>query len=164
MTIGNVLAFNSLDPVTEEIIGTFPIYSQDDVNRVVTSAHEAASDWRALGYSGRQKVLLAWSKLLTNRIGECASLISRETGKPQRRNIRGQPGNRSPGMGRAKCPRGLADANSQTWDIDAEYVGNGGEISRWRSWRDRPVELSNFHSNGINCLRTSCGKYGRVQT
>jgi acyl-CoA reductase-like NAD-dependent aldehyde dehydrogenase len=83
MTIGNVLAFNSLDPVTEEIIGTFPIYSQDDVKRVVTSAHEAASDWRALGYSGRQKVLLAWSKLLTNRIGECASLISRETGKPQ---------------------------------------------------------------------------------
>jgi acyl-CoA reductase-like NAD-dependent aldehyde dehydrogenase len=83
MTIGGVLTFNSLNPVNDEIIGTFPIYTQDDVNRVVTSTQEAASGWRALGYSGRKRVLLAWSKLLTDRISECASLISRETGKPK---------------------------------------------------------------------------------
>ncbi len=83
MTIGGVLTFNSFDPVNDEVLGTFPIYSQDDVNRVVTAAHEAASGWQGLGFTGRRKVLLAWSKLLTDRIEECASLISQETGKPE---------------------------------------------------------------------------------
>ena len=83
MTIGGVLTFNSLDPVNDEIIATFPIYTQEDVNRVVTATQEAAPGWRALGFSGRKRVLLAWGKLLTDRIGECASLISQETGKPK---------------------------------------------------------------------------------
>ena len=83
MTIGGVLTFNSLDPVNDEIVATFPIYTQDDVSRVVTAAAEAAHGWQKLGYFGRRKVLLEWSKLLTDRIGECAALISRETGKPK---------------------------------------------------------------------------------
>ncbi len=83
MTIGGVLTFNSHNPVNDEIIGTFPVNTRDDVNRVVTAAQEAAPAWRALGFTERKKVLLAWSKLLTDRIGECASLISKETGKPE---------------------------------------------------------------------------------
>jgi len=83
MTIGGVLTFNSLDPVNDEILATFPVYTQDDVSRVVTAAQEAAPGWQVLGFSGRRKVLLTWSKLLTDRIEECASLISRETGKPK---------------------------------------------------------------------------------
>ncbi len=82
MTIGGVLTFNSLNPVNDEILATFPIFSQDDVARVVTSAAEAAPAWQSLGFHGRRKVLLAWGKLLTERIEEIASLISRETGKP----------------------------------------------------------------------------------
>lgn len=68
MTIGGVLTFNSFDPVNDEILATFPIYSHDDVNRVVTAAHEAAFGWQALGFTGRRKVLLTWSKLLTNEL------------------------------------------------------------------------------------------------
>lgn len=82
MTIGDVLTFNSLNPVTDDVIATFPIYTQDDVARVVTAAKEAAPAWQKLGFFGRRKVLLAWSRLLTDRIEECAALISRETGKP----------------------------------------------------------------------------------
>ncbi len=82
MTIGGVLTFNSLNPVNEEILATFPIFSQDDVARVVTLAAQAAPAWRARGFYGRRKVLLAWGKLITERIEEIASLISRETGKP----------------------------------------------------------------------------------
>lgn len=81
--MSTILTFNSLDPVNDEILATFPIFTQDDVNRVVTSAHEAAPGWQALCFSGRKKVLLSWSKLLTDRIEECATLISRETGKPK---------------------------------------------------------------------------------
>lgn len=82
MTIGGVPTFNSLNPVNNEILATFPIFSHNDVARVVTSAAEAGPAWQSLGFYGRRKVLLAWSKLLTDRINEIASLISRETGKP----------------------------------------------------------------------------------
>lgn len=82
MTTVGVVTFDSLNPVNNEILATYPIYTQDDVQRVVTSAREASLGWQALGFSGRRKVLLAWSKLLTDRISECASLISRESGKP----------------------------------------------------------------------------------
>lgn len=82
MTTEGVLTFNSHNPVDDEILETFPIYSQDDVTRVVTAASEAALGWQRLGFTGRRKVLLAWNKLLTDRIEECASLISQETGKP----------------------------------------------------------------------------------
>lgn len=77
------VTFDSYDPTNDEVIATFPIYSQDDVNRVVTAAHEASPGWQGLGFTGRTKVLLSWSKLLTDRIEECAALISRETGKPK---------------------------------------------------------------------------------
>lgn len=83
MTTVGVSTFDSLNPVNDEILATFAIYSQEDVNRVVAAAHAATPVWQGVGFAGRRKVLLAWSKLLTDRIGECADLISRETGKPK---------------------------------------------------------------------------------
>jgi len=80
--MGTFVTFESRNPVNDEVLETFPVYTHDDVNRIVTSAHEAAPGWQGLGFTGRRKVLLAWSKLLTDRISECASLISQETGKP----------------------------------------------------------------------------------
>lgn len=82
MTTVGVATFDSLNPVNNEVLETYPIYSHEDVQRVVTSAHEASPGWQSLGFSGRRKVLLTWSKLLTDRIAECAALISRESGKP----------------------------------------------------------------------------------
>ena len=82
MTTVEVATFDSLNPVNNSVLATYPIYSQDDVQRVVTSAQGACGGWRLLGFSGRRKVLLTWSKLLTDRIAECAALISSETGKP----------------------------------------------------------------------------------
>jgi acyl-CoA reductase-like NAD-dependent aldehyde dehydrogenase len=82
MTIGVVDTFDSLNPVDSQVLATYPIYTQYDVQQVVTSAQEASPGWQALSFPGRRKVLLAWSKLITDRIVECAALISRETGKP----------------------------------------------------------------------------------
>lgn len=82
MTTVGADTFDSLNPVDSEVLANYPIYTQYDVQRVVTSAREASPGWQALGFSGRRKVLLAWSKLLTDRITECAALISSETGKP----------------------------------------------------------------------------------
>ena len=75
-------SFTSLNPVTGEVLDSYPISSPEEVAEAVADAREATLLWQGLGYFGRQKVLLEWCKLLVNRIDECANLISLETGKP----------------------------------------------------------------------------------
>jgi len=74
--------FDSHYPVTGDAVGTFPIHTDADVRVAVAQARIASDKWVALGFSGRKKVLLAWSKLLMERVDECTALISMETGKP----------------------------------------------------------------------------------
>ncbi len=74
--------FDSHNPSTGEVFSTHPIYTSAEVQSAVASARGASKLWQELGFSGRRKVLLAWSALLINRIDEIAQLISDETGKP----------------------------------------------------------------------------------
>lgn len=82
MTLIADSSFTSHYPVTGEVLATYPIHSESDVRDAVAAARRAAPEWQALGYTGRKRVLLAWSKLLIDRVEECAKLISGETGKP----------------------------------------------------------------------------------
>lgn len=75
-------AFNSHNPVTDKVIGTYPIMSKSEVADVVAHARVASTKWQVLDFNGRKKVLLAWSSLIIKRIDQVAELISRETGKP----------------------------------------------------------------------------------
>lgn len=75
-------SFDSLNPVTGEVIDTFPIATEKDVYTAVTVAHDAAHRWNSLGFRGRKKVLLAYSELLMENIEELGLLVSNETGKP----------------------------------------------------------------------------------
>ena len=74
--------FDSLNPATGEVIGTFPIQGEDEVNAAVERAHKAAAWWRGLGFDGRKRRLKAFKAVLANRQDELCELISRETGKP----------------------------------------------------------------------------------
>ena len=74
--------FDSYNPSTGEVFGTHPICTATEVHEAVANARGATHPWLELGFSGRRKVLLAWSALLIDRIQECAQLISQETGKP----------------------------------------------------------------------------------
>ncbi len=74
--------FDSHNPATGEVIGTYPIHSSADVRAAVKAARLAFDQWQILGFSGRKKILLAWSALILNRVDEIAALISSETGKP----------------------------------------------------------------------------------
>ncbi|MEN9736477.1 MAG: hypothetical protein RL129_1188 [Actinomycetota bacterium] len=56
--------------------------TNQDVAVVVDAAQEAAPLWRALGFSGREKILLDWASHLTKNVSEIAELIAQETGKP----------------------------------------------------------------------------------
>ncbi|MBI3430540.1 MAG: aldehyde dehydrogenase family protein [Actinobacteria bacterium] len=75
-------SFTSLNPVTGEVLDAYPIDGPEEVAIAVARAREATLLWQGLGYFGREKILLAWAKLLVDRINECAQLISLETGKP----------------------------------------------------------------------------------
>jgi acyl-CoA reductase-like NAD-dependent aldehyde dehydrogenase len=75
-------SFNSYNPVTNKIIGTYPIQLDKDVDHVVARARVASSKWVNLGFNGRKKTLLAWSSHIIKNIEEVASIISLETGKP----------------------------------------------------------------------------------
>ena len=75
-------SFNSYNPVTNKIIGTYPIQLDREVDQVVAQAQLVSSKWVNLGFNGRKKTLLAWSSHIIKNIEEVASIISLETGKP----------------------------------------------------------------------------------
>ena len=67
--------FNSHNPATGEVAGTYPIYSAKEVAVVVARAREASVTWEKLGFAGRKKVLLSWSNFIINHIDQIASLV-----------------------------------------------------------------------------------------
>ena len=74
--------FESRNPATDEVIGTFPIQGEDQVNAAVARAHKSAAWWRGLGFDGRKRRLKAFKATLAQRQDELCELIHRETGKP----------------------------------------------------------------------------------
>ena len=82
MAINPHSTFESHNPVTGQVLSIYPVHTEIDVSSAVERARDASTSWKARGFSGRKKILLAWSKILIDRIDECAQLISRETGKP----------------------------------------------------------------------------------
>ena len=74
--------FDSLNPATGEVIGTYPVYNEQDVADTVQRAQAAAQWWADLDWSGRRQRLLAWKSYLTRYTGRLAELVHTETGKP----------------------------------------------------------------------------------
>ena len=74
--------FDSLNPASGEVVGTYPVYNEQDVAETVDRARAAAQWWADLGWTGRRQRLLAWKSYLTRYIGRLAELVHNETGKP----------------------------------------------------------------------------------
>jgi acyl-CoA reductase-like NAD-dependent aldehyde dehydrogenase len=74
--------FDTLNPATNEVIGTYPIFNAQDVAATVERARAAAQWWADLGWNGRRQRLLAWKSYLTRYISRLAELVHTETGKP----------------------------------------------------------------------------------
>ena len=74
--------FETLNPATSEVIGSYPVYGEHDVADTVARARAAAEWWAGLGFDGRKRRLLAWKSYLTRYIGRLAELVHNETGKP----------------------------------------------------------------------------------
>ncbi len=74
--------FDTVNPATDEVIATFPVFGEKDVNDAVERAREAAEWWADLGWQGRRQRLLAWKSHITRYMGRLAELVHTETGKP----------------------------------------------------------------------------------
>lgn len=74
--------FDSLDPATGDVVGTYPVHDADQVNAAVARAREAAAWWAGIGFDERGKRLRAWAGVMTRRINQLADVVHAETGKP----------------------------------------------------------------------------------
>jgi acyl-CoA reductase-like NAD-dependent aldehyde dehydrogenase len=74
--------FDSVNPATSEVIGTFPVHGRSEVDAAVERAGQAATWWAGLGHAQRRTRLLAWKSHLTRYLPRLAELVHTETGKP----------------------------------------------------------------------------------
>ena len=77
-----VETFDSVNPATSEVIATFGVHGQAQVDAAVERAREAAAWWASLSPKQRRTRLLAWKSHLIRYIGRLAELVHTETGKP----------------------------------------------------------------------------------
>jgi acyl-CoA reductase-like NAD-dependent aldehyde dehydrogenase len=76
------VTFDSLDPATGEVIGSYPVHDAAAVNAAVARARTATAFWSPLTFAERARRLTMWAGVLTRRIGQLAELVHAENGKP----------------------------------------------------------------------------------
>ena len=76
---GSLEVFNS---ATEEVVGTIPEGTPEDVDRAARAAADAFPEWAATSKDERAKTLARVQESLTARTPEIATLISQEVGMP----------------------------------------------------------------------------------
>jgi aldehyde dehydrogenase (NAD+) len=70
------------DSNTEEVIGSIPEGTAEDVDKAVNAAHAAFSEWSSVSREERSKLLARVSEGLAARTEELAQTISKEVGMP----------------------------------------------------------------------------------
>jgi acyl-CoA reductase-like NAD-dependent aldehyde dehydrogenase len=73
--------FESLNPSTAEVIGSFPRSTAADVDRAVATARAAWEDWRLVPAPERGNILFRFAQLLEQHKPELSELMTREMGK-----------------------------------------------------------------------------------
>src|SRR3984893_425975 len=71
-----------VNSTTEEVIGTIPEGTPEDVDRAARAAADAFESWAATSRDERAKTLARVQEALTARSPEIATLISQEVGMP----------------------------------------------------------------------------------
>ncbi|WP_156754532.1 aldehyde dehydrogenase family protein [Actinokineospora pegani] len=74
--------FDSLNPATDEVVGTHPVHTAEQVGAAVRRAEAAAAWWASLGFDGRAERLQRWKGIITRRAAQLADVVHAETGKP----------------------------------------------------------------------------------
>ncbi len=132
--------FDSLDPGSGQVVGTFPVHDAQAVQAAVDRAREAALWWQAQGWQGRRGHLRAWKGEIARRIPELADLVHRENGKPHADavleaalavdHIEWAAKHAPKVLGRRRVPSGLMAAN-QSASVEYQPLGVIGVIGPW---------------------------------
>ncbi|WP_024875655.1 aldehyde dehydrogenase family protein [Saccharomonospora piscinae] len=135
-----VETFPSLDPATDEVVGTHPVHTAEDVAAAVGRARRAAAWWGGLGFAGRAERLRRWKGILARRMPELCDLVSAETGKPTGdaqleivlaiEHIEWAARNARKVLGSARRSPGLLLAN-QAATVEYQPLGVVGVIGPW---------------------------------
>ncbi len=70
------------NPATEKVIASYPLFTMEQIDHLIISAHDAFQVWRRTDFSLRRQLMLKLAKLLRQRQDEFARLITCEMGKP----------------------------------------------------------------------------------
>ena len=71
-----------INPATEEIIGTVPVGTEDDVNDAILAARSAFPSWSKSSIEERQGYLNAISAAISEKGDQIAEVITSEVGTP----------------------------------------------------------------------------------
>jgi succinate-semialdehyde dehydrogenase/glutarate-semialdehyde dehydrogenase len=74
--------YRTLNPVTEELLRTYPELSWDEAEVRARGAREAFFFWREIGFEKRRDLAIRLADLLKQRKSQYARLITEEMGKP----------------------------------------------------------------------------------
>lgn len=69
------------NPVTQEVLGSVPIMTPDDIHAAVQRARAAQPLWEALGVRERARRIQRWKNMIWADQKNCMAVIRRETGK-----------------------------------------------------------------------------------
>jgi succinate-semialdehyde dehydrogenase/glutarate-semialdehyde dehydrogenase len=78
------MAIESHNPYTDEVLQSFPAFSNAETEQILADAYHAATEWRTTSFAERAAVLRQAGELLRRRQHELAHLMAIEMGKPVR--------------------------------------------------------------------------------
>ncbi len=132
--------FDSLSPITGDVVGTHPVHTAEEVEAAVARAHEAAAWWSSLSYDERADLLVKWKGVIARRIAQLADVVHQETGKPHSDatleaalaldHVDWAAKHAKKVLGRHKVSSGLVMAN-QAATVQYQPLGVVGVIGPW---------------------------------
>lgn len=70
-----------VNPATQEVVARVPFCTADEVERAISSAKEAFTEWRKVPLGKRMRIMLKLQALIRDNTAELAALITEEHGK-----------------------------------------------------------------------------------
>ncbi|GAA4677409.1 aldehyde dehydrogenase family protein [Nocardioides nanhaiensis] len=132
--------FDSLSPITGDVVGTHPVHDEAAVRSAVARAREEAAWWGGLTFERRAELLSTWKSVITRRVAQLADLMHRETGKPHGDalleaalaidHLAWAASNAAKTLRRRRMPSGLLMAN-QAATLEYKPLGVVGVIGPW---------------------------------
>ncbi|WP_134764829.1 aldehyde dehydrogenase family protein [Nocardioides sp. 1609] len=133
-------SFDSLSPITGDVVASHPVHGEEDVAAAVLAAREEAAWWGALTFDERAERLVAWKGVITRRLAQLADLVHQETGKPHGDalleaslgidHLGWAATHAAKHLGRRKVSSGLLMAN-QAATVEYKPLGVVGVIGPW---------------------------------